>query len=108
MFETLCELFELLFEFPYYFNEIHAVYKMPNDNTTFYGVFTSNLNGLMGSAMVPELSPDSCVEDTRKLRDRVLNFMRIHPLMDEDICNQAQSPITKKKKPLIHISNNPK
>ena len=70
---------------------------MPNYNTTFYGVFTSKLNGLMGSAVVPELSPGSCVEDTRKLRDRVLNFMRIHPLMDEDICNQAQSPIFYKR-----------
>ena len=67
MFEPLFELFQLLFEFPYYFNEIHAVYKMLNDNTTFYGVFTSNLNGRMASAMVPEPSPGSCVEDTRKL-----------------------------------------
>ena len=50
MFEPLFELFQLLFEFPYYFNEIHAVYKMLNDNTTFYGVFTSNLNGRMASA----------------------------------------------------------
>ena len=113
-------------EFPYYFNEIQAVYKMPNDDTTFYGVFTTNLNGLMGSAVctfhlddvtkafegkfkeqesstsawlpvasskVPEPRPGSCVEDTRELPDRVLNFMRTHPLMDEDVGNQGQAPV---------------
>ena len=117
-------------EFPYYFNEIQAVYKMPNDDTTFYGVFTTNLNGLMGSAVctfhlddvtkafegkfkeqesstsawlpvasskVPEPRPGSCVEDTRELPDRVLNFMRTHPLMDEDVGNQGQAPVFYKR-----------
>merc|ERR1712038_883560 len=117
-------------EFPYYFNEIQAVYKMPNDDTTFYGVFTTNLNGLMGSAVctfhlddvtkafegkfkeqesstsawlpvasskVPEPRPGSCVEDTRELPDRVLNFMRTHPLMDEDVGNQGGAPVFYKR-----------
>ncbi|EEB14535.1 Semaphorin-2A precursor, putative [Pediculus humanus corporis] len=38
-------------EFPFYFNEIQNVYKIPGDNTKFYGVFTTNMNGLMGSAI---------------------------------------------------------
>lgn len=32
-------------EFPYYFNEIQNVYKIPDDDTRFYAVFTTNLNG---------------------------------------------------------------
>ena len=32
-------------EFPYFFNEIQSVYKIPDDDTRFYAVFTTNLNG---------------------------------------------------------------
>merc|ERR1719507_1974862 len=121
-------------EFPFYFNEIQSVYKMPNDDTTFYGVFTTSLNGLMGSAVctfhlddvtrafegkfkeqessrsawlavasskVPEPRPGSCVEDTRELPDRVLNFMRTHPLMDEHVGNQGQAGPTFYKRDVI-------
>ncbi|XP_076352751.1 semaphorin-2A-like [Tachypleus tridentatus] len=35
-------------EFPFYFNEIQSVY---NDDNTFYAVFTTSSNGLMGSAI---------------------------------------------------------
>lgn len=39
-------------EFPFYFNEIQSIYKVPGDDTTFYGVFTtSTTGGLMGSAI---------------------------------------------------------
>lgn len=38
-------------EFPFYFNEIQSVYKMPNDDTKFYATFTTNTNGLIGSAV---------------------------------------------------------
>jgi len=117
-------------EFPFYFNEIQHVYKMPTDDTTFYAVFTTNLNGLMGSAVctfhindvnsafagkfkkqktstsawlpvadseVPEPRPGSCVDDTRELPDRVLNFMRTHPLMDQDVDQQGGAPVFYKR-----------
>merc|ERR1712241_705625 len=113
-----------------YMNCGKNVYKIPNDDTTFFAVFTTNLNGLMGSAVctfhlddvtkafegkfkeqesstsawlpvasskVPEPRPGSCVEDTRELPDRVLNFMRTHPLMDEDVGNQGQAPVFYKR-----------
>ncbi|KAL7301621.1 hypothetical protein TKK_0005630 [Trichogramma kaykai] len=38
-------------EFPFYFNEIQSVYKIPDDDTRFYAVFTTSRNGLMGSAI---------------------------------------------------------
>ncbi|PSN50647.1 Semaphorin-2A, partial [Blattella germanica] len=38
-------------EFPFYFNEIQSIYKIPGDDTKFYGVFTTSMNGLMGSAI---------------------------------------------------------
>ncbi|XP_039291270.1 semaphorin-2A [Nilaparvata lugens] len=38
-------------EFPFYFNEIQSIYKVPGDDTTFYGVFTTSTTGLMGSAI---------------------------------------------------------
>ncbi|KAG8222975.1 hypothetical protein J437_LFUL002698 [Ladona fulva] len=38
-------------EFPFYFNEIQSVYKVPGDDTTFYGTFITSTNGLMGSAI---------------------------------------------------------
>merc|ERR1712110_943527 len=38
-------------EFPFYFNEIQSVHKLSSDDTTFYAVFTTGLNGLMGSAV---------------------------------------------------------
>lgn len=37
-------------EFPFYFNEIQNVYKLPGDNK-FYGVFSTSVTGLMGSAV---------------------------------------------------------
>ncbi|XP_063698787.1 semaphorin-2A isoform X2 [Culicoides brevitarsis] len=38
-------------EFPFYFNEIQAVYQLPNDKTKFYATFTTSTNGLVGSAV---------------------------------------------------------
>ncbi|XP_066909227.1 semaphorin-2A [Halyomorpha halys] len=38
-------------EFPFYFNEIQSIYKVPGDNTRFYGTFTTSTTGLMGSAI---------------------------------------------------------
>lgn len=38
-------------EFPFYFNEIQHVYKFPDDDNTFYAVFTTSSNGLIGSAI---------------------------------------------------------
>lgn len=38
-------------EFPFYFNEIQSIYRVPGDNTKFYGTFTTSTNGLMGSAI---------------------------------------------------------
>jgi hypothetical protein len=117
-------------EFPFYFNEIQSVYKIPDDDTKFYAVFTTGLNGLHGSAVctfdlnavhaafdgkfkeqatstsawlpvplskVPEPRPGSCVEDTRELPDRVLNFMRSHPLMDEEVDHQGGEPVFYKR-----------
>lgn len=38
-------------EFPFYFNEIQSVYKMPSDDTKFYATFTTNTHGIVGSAV---------------------------------------------------------
>ncbi|XP_071453669.1 semaphorin-2A-like [Hetaerina americana] len=38
-------------EFPFYFNEIQSMYKIPGDDTHFYGTFSTSNNGLMGSAV---------------------------------------------------------
>ncbi|XP_015783245.1 semaphorin-2A [Tetranychus urticae] len=38
-------------EFPFYFNEIQHIYKHPDDNSKFYAVFSTSLNGLIGSAI---------------------------------------------------------
>ncbi|KAF2886889.1 hypothetical protein ILUMI_19284, partial [Ignelater luminosus] len=38
-------------EFPFYFNEIQSIYKVPGDDTKFYGTFTTSTNGLKGSAI---------------------------------------------------------
>ncbi|KAF4526524.1 hypothetical protein B566_EDAN005891 [Ephemera danica] len=38
-------------EFPFYFNEIQSIYKVPTDDTRFYATFTTSQNGLMGSAI---------------------------------------------------------
>ena len=117
-------------EFPFYFNEIQSVHKLSSDDTTFYAVFTTGLNGLMGSAVctfhidditeafggkfkeqesstsawlpvasskVPEPRPGTCVEDTRELPDRVLNFIRTHPLMDSTVAHQGGAPVFYKR-----------
>lgn len=38
-------------EFPFYFNEIQAVYQLPNDKNKFYATFATSTNGLVGSAV---------------------------------------------------------
>ena len=38
-------------ESPFYFNEIQSIYKVPGDDTRFYGIFTTPTNGMMGSAI---------------------------------------------------------
>lgn len=45
-------------EFPFYFNEIQSIYKVPGDDTKFYGTFTTSTNGLMGSAICSFTLPD--------------------------------------------------
>ena len=42
---------------------------------------------------MPEPRPGSCVDDTRELPDRVLNFMRTHPMMDGGL-NMIMGPRT--------------
>ena len=38
-------------EFPFFFDEIQDVFKSTNDDDNFHGVFTTNQNGLKGSAI---------------------------------------------------------
>lgn len=38
-------------EFPFYFNEIQAVYQLPTDKSKFYATFATSTNGLVGSAV---------------------------------------------------------
>ncbi|XP_047003750.1 semaphorin-2A-like isoform X1 [Schistocerca americana] len=38
-------------EFPFYFNEIQAVYRTPDDPSRFHAVFTTSSTGLIGSAI---------------------------------------------------------
>ncbi|XP_014662821.1 PREDICTED: semaphorin-2A-like [Priapulus caudatus] len=37
--------------FPFYFDEIQDVYRSPDNDTVFHAVFTTSLNGLVGSAV---------------------------------------------------------
>ncbi|CAG0890637.1 unnamed protein product [Darwinula stevensoni] len=117
-------------EFPFYFNEIQGIYKVPGDNSRFYAAFTTSMNGLAGSAIctftlrameeafqgkfkeqatsssawlpvlsteVPEPRPGTCIEDTQKLPDSVLNFVRTHPLMDEAVNHEDGKPVFYKR-----------
>lgn len=38
-------------EFPFFFHEIQDIYKVPFDDTTFHAVFSTNANGIKGSAI---------------------------------------------------------
>ncbi|KAF5305741.1 hypothetical protein FQR65_LT07637 [Abscondita terminalis] len=38
-------------EFPFYFDEIQSIYKIPGDDSRFFGTFTTSSNSLMGSAI---------------------------------------------------------
>ncbi|XP_076336169.1 semaphorin-2A-like isoform X1 [Tachypleus tridentatus] len=38
-------------EFPFYFSEIQSVYKLPNDNSRVFAIFSTSMNGLIGSAI---------------------------------------------------------
>lgn len=113
-------------EFPFYFNEIQSVYKVPGEEATFHAAFTTSTNGLAGSAIcsfrladiqaafagkfkeqassssawlpvlnnrVPEPRPGTCVNDTETLPDTVLNFIRLHPLMDEAVAHEGDAPV---------------
>ena len=51
----------------------------------------------VASSKVPEPRPGSCVEDTRELPDRVLNFIRTHPLMDSTVAHQGGAPVFYKR-----------
>lgn len=103
-----------------------SIYKVPGDDTKFYGTFTTSTNGLMGSAIcsfklsdiqaafsgkfkeqassssawlpvlnnrVPEPRPGTCVNDTETLPDTVLNFIRLHPLMDSAVMHENEKPV---------------
>ncbi|QQP35646.1 Semaphorin2Alike, partial [Caligus rogercresseyi] len=51
----------------------------------------------VGKSSVPQPRPGTCVKDTRNLPDSVLNFIRKHPLMDEDVPHDASGPIFYRK-----------
>lgn len=38
-------------DYPFHFNEIQSVYKLPGDDSRFYAVFTTSMTGLVGSAI---------------------------------------------------------
>ena len=38
-------------ESPFYFNEIQSIYKVPGDDTRFYGIFTTPINAMTSSAI---------------------------------------------------------
>ena len=46
---------------------------------------------------MPEPRPGTCVEDTRELPDRVLNFIRTHPLMDSTVAHKGGAPVFYKR-----------
>ena len=51
----------------------------------------------MASSKVPEPRPGTCVEDTRELPDRVLNFILTHPLMGSTVAHKGGSPVFYKR-----------
>ena len=51
----------------------------------------------MASSKVPEPRPGTCVEDTRELPDRVLNFILTHPLMGSTVAHKGGAPVFYKR-----------
>lgn len=49
------------------------------------------------SSKVPEPRPGTCVNDTTSLPDSVLNFIRVHPLMDSSVPTEGGKPVFFKK-----------
>ncbi|XP_025832153.1 semaphorin-2A [Agrilus planipennis] len=49
------------------------------------------------SNRVPEPRPGTCVNDTETLPNSVLNFIRLHPLMDSAVSHENERPIFFKK-----------
>lgn len=49
------------------------------------------------NSKVPEPRPGTCVNNTDGLSDNVLNFIRIHPLMDTAVNHQFDNPIFYKR-----------
>lgn len=45
------------------------------------------------SSKVPEPRPGTCVNDTTSLPDSVLNFIRVHPLMDSSVPTEGGKPV---------------
>ncbi|KAJ8303947.1 hypothetical protein KUTeg_017530 [Tegillarca granosa] len=107
-------------EFPYYFDEIQDVVTV--DHNTFYGLFTTNVNGLTASAIcaytlediqasfdglfkeqvteddiwqtVPKEKEPSCsIEDSLELPSDALSFFRLRPLMDKAVMHKYGKPI---------------
>nr|CAD7404930.1 unnamed protein product [Timema cristinae] len=107
-------------EFPFYFDEIQSIYKIPGETRKFYGAFTTSLNAFKRkfkeqatsssawlpvlSSRVPEPRPGQCVNDTETLPDTVLNFIRSHPLMDSAVDHEYGRPAYYKRNILFtHI-----
>lgn len=73
-------------------------FNLKDVETTFEGKFkeqatTTSVWLPVPSAKVPTPRPGKCVDDTRKLSDTVLNFIRKHPLMDNDVPHDSDGPV---------------
>ncbi|XP_014608964.1 PREDICTED: semaphorin-1A-like isoform X1 [Polistes canadensis] len=122
-------------EYPFYFNEIQSTSEVTeglyagNRTRLVYGVFTTPVNSIGGSAIcafsmssvlevfqgafkeqetinsnwlrvpterVPKPRPGTCVNDSRTLKDTIVNFVKAHPLMDDAVQSYFAMPVITK------------
>jgi len=75
-----------------------CAFNLKDISDTFEGSFKEqtaiNSNWLpVKNAKVPDPRPGQCVNDSRTLPDLTLNFIKMHPLMDESVNSFFGQPI---------------
>ncbi|XP_065170848.1 semaphorin-2A isoform X2 [Atheta coriaria] len=72
-------------EFPFYFNEIQSIYKVPGDDNKFYGTFTTSTNGLMGSAICSFTLDDIQVAFNGKFKEQATSSSAWLPVLSSKV-----------------------
>nr|CAD7423698.1 unnamed protein product [Timema monikensis] len=72
-------------EFPFYFDEIQSIYKIPGETRKFYGAFTTSLNGLMGSAICSFDIDDIQAAFKRKFKEQATSSSAWLPVLSSRV-----------------------